>query len=123
MKFARYLRPGDVAVALVGVALVLWLAQAPSSGHATRAVVRAGGKVVLETPLNRPQRVSVPGPLGTTVIEIEDGRVRIAADPGPRQYCVRQGWLARPGDQALCLPNRVSVQVLGAARAYDSLTY
>jgi adenosylhomocysteinase len=35
------------------------------------------------------------------------------ADPGPRQYCVRQGWLARPGEIAICAPNQVSVEIRG----------
>ena len=65
----------------------------------------------------------VPGPLGTTRVAIEPGRARVVADPGPRQYCVRQGWLARPGEIAICAPNHVSVQIAGRTRAYDSLSY
>ncbi|MDA0190732.1 MAG: NusG domain II-containing protein, partial [Proteobacteria bacterium] len=45
------------------------------------------------------------------------------SDPGPRQYCVRQGWLSRPGQIAICAPNEVSVEVRGAKEAYDSLNY
>lgn len=65
----------------------------------------------------------MPGPLGTTVITVEKRRVRVLADPGPRQYCVRQGWLSRPGEIAICAPNQVSVQVQGGREPYDSLGY
>ena len=51
------------------------------------------------------------------------GRARVVADPGPRQYCVRQGWLVRPGEIAICAPNRVSIQIAGRTKAYDSLSY
>jgi len=47
-------------------------------------------------------------------------RVRVAADPSPRQLCVRQGWIP-PGGAAVCLPNRVSVE--NAAAGYDTLNY
>lgn len=118
------LRPGDVAVALAGLALcvysalTLWQGGAPDG-----AVVRAGGKVVAELDLTRVQVLDVPGPLGTTRVEVEPGRARIAADPGPRQYCVRQGWLSRAGAVAICAPNQVSLTLTGRGADYDSLNY
>ena len=124
MAWARYLRAGDLlALGLaVGVcaasALALW-----QGGRPAKAVIRAGGKVFLEVDLSAPRIVEVPGPLGSTRIEIQPGRARVAADPGPRQYCVRQGWLSRPGEIAICAPNRVSLQIAGRSRTYDSLAY
>ena len=118
------LRPGDyltlaAALALcVLSALALWRGGAPD-----KAVVRAGGKVFGEFGLSRAQVVDVPGPLGLTRIEIEPGRARVAFDPGPRQYCVRQGWLTRSGAVAICAPNEVSLALTGGAAAYDSLNY
>jgi len=61
--------------------------------------------------------------LGTTRIEIAPGRARVAADPSPRQYCVRQGWLTQANSIAICAPNRVSLALVGRNRAYDSLNY
>lgn len=118
------LRPGDVLVAVAGLglcvysAVVLWQGGAPDG-----AVVRAGGKVFAEVDLSRPRVIDVPGPLGTTRIEIEPGRARVAADPGPRQYCVRQGWLSRAGAVAICAPNQVSLALTGRGADYDSLNY
>nr|WP_248281591.1 NusG domain II-containing protein [Aromatoleum petrolei] len=118
------LRPGDWLV-LAGAlsvcvlsALALWRGGAPD-----KAVVRAGGKVFAEAGLARAQVVEVPGPLGITRIEIEPGRARVASDPGPRQYCVRQGWLTRSGAVAICAPNQVSLSLAGGAADYDSLNY
>ncbi|WP_243632429.1 NusG domain II-containing protein [Parazoarcus communis] len=117
-------RPGDWLIVLAGfavciyAALHLWSAGAPDG-----AVVRAGGRVVAEVDLTRSRRIEVPGPLGTTYIEIEPGRARVAADPGPRQYCVRQGWLDRAGAVAICAPNEVSLTLTGRGGDYDSLNY
>jgi hypothetical protein len=86
-------------------------------------VIRQDGQLFAEVDLRAPRRVEVPGPLGTTLVAVEPGRARVVSDPGPRQYCVRQGWLARPGEIAICAPNRVSVQIAGRTRAYDSLSY
>jgi hypothetical protein len=118
------MRPGDWLVVLGGIALVgasipfFW-----QGGLAEKAVVRQNGQVFAEIDLRAPRQIEVPGPLGTTLIAVEPGRVRVVSDPGPRQYCVRQGWLMRPGEIAICAPNRVSVQVAGRTKVYDSLSY
>ena len=118
------LRPGDWAVVLVGLMACvvagfwLWRGNVPDG-----VIVRASGKVFAETDLSRPRRIKVPGPLGVTVIEIEPGRARVASDPGPRQYCVRQGWLTRAGAVAICAPNEVSLTLTGRGVNYDSLNY
>ena len=90
---------------------------------AEKAVIKRGGEIFAELDLSRNRKIDVPGPLGVTTISVETRRVRVVSDPGPRQYCVRQGWLSRPGEIAICAPNQVSVQVQGGKEAYDSLSY
>jgi hypothetical protein len=124
MRWSAALRPGDWAVAVAGVALVaLSFPLAWEAGVAEKAVVKRGGEVFAELDLGRDRRIEVPGPLGTTTIAVERRRVRVVSDPGPRQYCVRQGWLERPGEIAICAPNQISVQIKGSRDAYDSLNY
>ena len=118
------IRPGDWLVLLLGIGLVagsvplFW-----QGGLADRAIVRQEGKVFAEVDLKAKRQLEVPGPLGTTVIAVEPGRARVVADPGPRQYCVKQGWLMRPGEIAICAPNRVSLQITGRTKVYDSISY
>jgi hypothetical protein len=119
-----FLRPGDLLVISAGMTFTLWLGSAAwFQPAADRVRVRAGGETLFEGRLNQDRRLSVPGPLGTTEIEIRQGRARISRDPSPRQYCVKQGWLSQGGQTALCLPNRVSLEVLGVRSSYDSLNY
>ena len=124
MRRLAHLRPGDWLVMAAGAAAVgFTLPLLSRGGFAERAIIRQDGRIVAEVDLRTPRDIEVPGPLGATRITIEPGRARVVADPGPRQYCVRQGWLARPGEIAICAPNRVSVQIAGRTRAYDSLSY
>lgn len=124
MNTLQHFRPGDWVTAAFGLLMVAWLMSATwHTSAASRVVVRAGGKIVADTRLDQAQRILAQGPLGTSVIEIAERRARIASDPSPRQYCVKQGWLSRAGDAALCLPNEVSVELVGAAKRFDSLTY
>ncbi|HLA35409.1 MAG TPA: NusG domain II-containing protein [Rhodocyclaceae bacterium] len=95
-------------------------------GQATRAIVKRDGLVVLDVALNAPRMLQVQGALGVSVIEIQPGRARVRADPGPRQYCVQQGWLTRAHAVAICAPNHISLQLSGDGGdygGYDSLNY
>jgi hypothetical protein len=124
MPWHSLLRPGDWLVLAAGAAaVILSLPLLGQGGYAEKAVIRQDGQLFAEVDLRAPRRVEVPGPLGTTLVAVEPGRARVVTDPGPRQYCVRQGWLVRPGEIAICAPNRVSVQIAGRTRAYDSLSY
>jgi len=120
----NHLKPGDWLTALLGMALVtslfltLW-----SRAAGTSLIIRSGGKIVAQADLARNREFSIAGPLGTTVVSVENQRVRVAKDPSPRQYCVKQGWLSHAGEAALCLPNQVSVELAGAIKRYDSLSY
>lgn len=118
------LRAGDVAVLLAGLGVVVFsLLALGRAGAPDAAIVRAGGKVVAEVDLRQARIIEVSGPLGMTRIEIQPGRARVAADPGPRQYCVRQGWLSQAGAVAICAPNEVSLSLRGRGGDYDSLNY
>jgi len=118
------LRPGDCLVMILGlVACAASFPLAWQAGVAERAIVKRGGEVFSELDLSRNRRIEVPGPLGITTVVVDQRRVRVASDPGPRQYCVRQGWLARPGEIAICAPNQVSVEIKGGRPPYDSLSY
>jgi hypothetical protein len=124
MPWLALFRPGDWLLA--ALALVICAASFPlawQAGVAEKALVKRGGEVFAELDLARNRRIDVPGPLGITTVVVDKRRVRVVADPGPRQYCVRQGWLNRAGEIAVCAPNQVSVQVIGGRQTYDSLSY
>jgi hypothetical protein len=124
MLWLRLIKPGDwlvifLATLLVGLSFPLFW----QGGLADRAIIRQNGQVFAEVDLRAKRQLEVSGPLGQTLIVIEPGRARVLADPGPRQYCVRQGWLMRPGEIAICAPNRVSLQISGRTKVYDSISY
>ena len=119
-----HIKPGDWLTLLLGSLFVVMLTLTLWGGDlADKAIIRSGGKIFREAPLSRDQQIEVPGPLGVSIINIQQRKARIASDPSPRQYCVRQGWLQLAGEIALCLPNQVSLELVGGKKKYDSLNY
>jgi len=120
----QHIKFGDWMIFLAGAIFTLWLASvAWHGGAADKAIIRSGGKIFLELPLSHDIELQVPGPLGFSKISILNHQARIASDPSPRQYCVRQGWLKQAGEVAICLPNQVSLELSGNNKRYDSLSY
>ncbi len=57
--------------------------------------------------------VAVPGPLGDTVIHVEDGKVHVESSPCENQLCVAAGTVERAGEWIVCLPNQVFLSIEG----------
>ena len=76
-------------------------------------------------PLDVDRLVRVDGPLGETVIEIEEGRVHVHESPCRAKICIAAGWLESTGQWTACLPNRVFVRVDGGESqdGVDAQTY
>lgn len=118
IKLGDWLILGLSLVVVLSLFSYFWLSPAGQ-----KLIIKRGGVVFLSASLTRPFTVAVPGPLGLTQVEVANQRVRVVSDPSPRQLCVRQGWISHEGEAAICLPNQVSVEIVGATRRYDSLNY
>lgn len=123
MKASKLLL-GDYLVIALGLLLVVYLFKTLwHSEHAAKLQLRQGNQIVATLSLNQDRLIDVTGPLGVSKIEIKQGKVRFLSSPCANQYCVHQGWLHRAGQAAICLPNRVSLELLGTQKSYDSLNY
>lgn len=115
----------DWMVVIVAVILLpgLYVRYWGDEGPATSVRIAASGQEEITVPLTSNRRFTVKGPLGNSVIEIRDGRVRFISSPCSGQQCVHSGWLAHAGELAACLPNGIMVSVTGRDRRYDSINF
>ena len=121
---ANKLLLGDYLIIALGLLLVVYLFKTLwHSEHAAKLQLRQGNQIVATLSLNQDRLIDVAGPLGVSKIEIKQGKVRFLSSPCANQYCVHQGWLHHAGQAAICLPNRVSLELLGTQKSYDSLNY
>lgn len=115
---------GDWLVMALGLITVIFLFKTFwQGGQATKLLIRQGDHIYATLSLNQKRSLKITGPLGVSYIEIDHGRARVASDPGRHQYCVKQGWISQSGQVAMCLPNQISIELLGAKKQYDSLNY
>jgi hypothetical protein len=101
-----------VFVAAAGaIALSAALVYAPGKGQAEVAITGSDGAWVY--PLSPDREISVPGPLGETIVAIRDKSVRIKDSPCPNKTCIAMGAIRAPGQWLACLPNRVFLRIEG----------
>ena len=72
-------------------------------------LIEVDGHLVYVLPLERDRIVDVEGPLGTTVVELRQGKVRVKDSPCATKQCVRQGWIEH--GVIVCLPNKIVITI------------
>ena len=108
------------AVASAGL-LVTRLMGANTDADTATVVIRDGAQNVYELPLGQDVTKTITTDLGINVIEIKDGRVHVEEADCPNQDCVHQGWIDAAGQQIVCLPHKLTVDIVdeGAEATYD----
>ncbi len=112
----RWWAPGDMVVVLAVVILSAFLIAQGVAGAGSdsglEVRVMAGGTEVLVRPLNRDSgELTVIGYQGESYLEISGGRVHMIDSACPDKLCVKTGWISRPGESIVCLPNRVVIEI------------
>lgn len=112
-----------VLYALVGCGVVLLAVSRGGGGVGGSARIRGAGGYDQVVRLDDDARYEVPGPIGTSVIEVRRGSVRMVSSPCPGHVCERMGPADAAGETIVCVPNGVAVTVLGVPeRRSDAVT-
>lgn len=106
---------GDAAVIalLLTLSMVAFASLGGAGGRAERVEIEVSGKGVLSLSRSEEGLHRIDGPLGSTAVEIREGRVRILSSPCPLKLCQRAGWIGSAGEMIVCLPNEVVVRLPG----------
>ncbi len=115
----------NVIAVLVITALALAAAAAAyvlgNAVDARNAVIQDADGNTFAMPLSKDDVLTVASSAGTNVVEVQSGKVRVSEADCPNQDCVDQGWISNAGQQIVCLPHKLVVNITDedAASAYD----
>jgi hypothetical protein len=115
---------GDWLIISSSLILIAYLFQTLwTNDHAAKVQIRLGNQIYATYSLDQQRDIHVHGPIGTATIQITQSKARFSKSPCTNQYCIHQGWLSRAGQAAICLPNQISLELIGDKKPYDSLNY
>jgi len=69
------------------------------------------------------QEIEIKGSLGNSRLQIEGGRVRFIESPCANKLCIHQGWVNFSGEILACLPNKISVSLVGKQSPFDTINF
>jgi hypothetical protein len=104
-----WLKPLDIPLLLVfvGVAVLPWLAESSPGG----VLVVGSAEGEERYPLDENVTFVVEGPVGETVVRIEDGRAWVEHSDCAGHICEGMGRIDAAGESVVCVPNRVYLTV------------
>jgi hypothetical protein len=106
----------DVAVTVV---FLLVACLGIHKGYHAISEVSSSASVILSTQQGpiATASLSEPGPLPTRLgglhIDHEIGRIRVSEAECHQQICVKRGWISKPGETIICIPNHVLIEIVG----------
>lgn len=98
-----------LAIVVEGI-LILQFWGGRDAGHSATIHTPSGS---IQVALDHDQTFPVEGAIGTSIIEIHDGKIRFVKSPCTRKICVRSGFHQHTGSSSACVPNRISFSVDG----------
>jgi hypothetical protein len=119
-KDTSYPAPFKAFAPFDGLVIILLVAGAvsciPFLGSLTPAsvVVYRDNQVIATFPIDQYKEFAVTGSLGQVAIDIGPSGARVYRAHCPNQICVHSAPIKRPGEQIICVPNHVVVEIGGA---------
>ncbi len=119
------LRRGDYLVFLATLLLLPWLYFTlwGDQRAGAYAQILVGGDQQALVSLHQPQTIEVEGALGLSILEIVDGKIRFITSACQGKQCIHRGWINLGGEVVSCLPNQVSIAILGGEQRFDAINF
>lgn len=117
-KNTKRIFAGDLVIyltILVVAGLSYFMITAQPSDSKPMAVITQNGvelyRIDLDKAIDR-KEIKIEGSYHELLV-VENGRIRFEEADCPDKICVNTGWIARPGQVAVCVPAGVVVKIIG----------
>ncbi|MBO4234959.1 MAG: NusG domain II-containing protein [Firmicutes bacterium] len=107
---------------LILLGIVLTVASLVGGSDTNTVVVKVDGKVYGTYSISKDQTIKIEKDDHYNLIEIKDGKVKMAESNCHNQLCVKQGAISSGNMPIVCLPNRVIVNISGEEDDIDVIT-
>lgn len=111
-----------IGVSLLFLFLLLYFMHNKENTSGAVACISADGNIVAMIALD----TAADGRLSYSEIpsaqfEIQNHQIRFIESECPDKLCERTGWISRPGEAAICLPNRIVIRIEGDRQDFDTV--
>ena len=103
-------------------AAAAWLLLRDGDTDAPTARILRDGVLLEEIDLDQvdePRSLVLEDESGSNTVQVERGRIRISAADCPDQVCVKQGWISGGAVPIICLPHRLTIEIVDGGGDLD----
>ena len=124
MKSSKLIKPGDWLIIIMFFFLILASAKLlwdfPQGQYLE---IYKNNEILATYSLNQKLKKEIYNTKGVTEVIIDNGKVRFSSSPCPKKYCIHQGWINKANQIIICIPNKISISIVGGIKKYDSINY
>lgn len=123
-KEKKYFRKGDIFLYLVFFCIffimgMLFLKM--EKEMATKVEVYVDSKLQYVYELQETEKnFFVDTDIGGVNVQLKDFKVRVTTSNSPLQLCVRQGWIEKPGEIIIGVPDKLLIKIIGEKKLETS---
>lgn len=123
-----FLKKGDLLfliIVLISLVTFMLVRFANFSAEAKNVEVKVDGTTKLKVPLKQSTAriYSVVSSEGSLSFIIDKERVYVLESTCKDKLCIKEGAISRVGESIICLPNRITISIVGEKNEVDSTTY
>jgi hypothetical protein len=124
MKKRRLINDILLIVALVIIPVFIILANMnPGNTSAGTVIITVDGDLYASEPLSGDSEITITTDKGMNIVMIRDGKAWVSDASCNEQVCVRHRAISKTGEQIICLPHRVVIEITdGAEKDIDSIS-
>ena len=124
LKSSKLIKPGDWLIIIMFFFLILASAKLlwdfPQGQYLE---IYKNNEILATYSLNQKLKKEIYNTKGVTEVIIDNGKVRFSSSPCPKKYCIHQGWINKANQIIICIPNKISISIVGGIKKYDSINY
>jgi len=124
LKSSKLIKPGDWLIIIMFFFLILASAKLlwdfPQGQYLE---IYKNNEILATYSLNQKLKKEIYNTKGVTEVIIDNGKVRFSKSPCPKKYCIHQGWINKANQIIICIPNKISISIVGGIKKYDSINY
>lgn len=112
-KGDKYLIIIIIVASIVSLIFVKNYASAYDKKHVKIQVDGKDYKTIYFDPKITGKKLAIETEFGYNLVEINEEKVRVIEADCPDQLDVKQGYISKPGEVIVCLPNRLVIEIIG----------
>ncbi len=111
-----------IFIIIASIGSLIYIKNAASAYDKKHIKIQVDGedyKIIYFDPKIVGKKLTIETEFGYNLLEIGDGKVRVIDADCPDQLDVKQGYISKPGEVIVCLPNRLVIEIIGEMEDND----